>query len=314
MSGIRRQAEHGESSFNHFLNYGRPATILKMQTWRVERGDVVFACLQVRTGDDVPPIQLPVDNSKFLMSRMGRSGWFHSKQTAGGLTFEIYSYRSRILVSVGFSEKFDSLSEFIENEFLDIRHIFITDIMPRLPLASGSTGIVWYPIIDIKRVRAISAKDNSGPDWLGDGVTSFRYRIFDSRSGRIGYARVSRFGTACLGLGYPIVQDIINMVYERVLYPARTGSHPLHGSAERAIAEGLSSFTAPTEMNIYMQKITLNIAVYALAFAIFFGVSQILIPDDAHALIKAAILLGAVLLTWGAGSVVNALRSRAWRR
>lgn len=277
-------------------------------------GEVIFACLQVRATDDVPPIQLPVDNSRFSLVRIDRTGWLESTQLVSDLSFDIYSYRSRMLVRVNASGEYDSLSEFIENEFLDIRYIFIHEVLPRLPLAQGSSRIVWYPIIDIKRVNARKIEGRPDPDWLGDGVSSFRYRIFDSRAGRVGYVRVSRFGTACLGLGYPIVQDVINMVYERVLYPARTGPPLLHGSAERAIAEGLSTFTAPTEMNIYMQKITLSIAVYALMFAVFFGAAQILTPSDSHAVTKAAILLGALVLTWSGGSAVNALRSRTWRQ
>ncbi len=283
-----------------------------MRNWQVRGGHVVFVCLQVRTADNVPPITFPQDASKLTLARIGRTGWLERRETIAGLDFQVFTYRSRTLVRVAATGTYDSLSEFIEDEFLDLRHIFENEVLPQLPLSTGSSGIVWYPVIEIPRhYPAVLARPHD-PSWLGDGVTSYRYRVFDSQAGKVGYVRVSRFGTACIGLGYPIVQDVINLVYERVLYPARTGSSPIHGSAEKAIAEGLSTFTAPTELNIYMQRLTLNLAVYALMFAIFFGMAQILTPDGSAAVLRAIILATSLLLTYVFGSSLNKLRLRSW--
>jgi hypothetical protein len=160
-------------------------------------------------------------------------------------------------------------------------------------------------------------KDNSiyakEAQWLGDGVASFNYRVFDSRAGRAGYVRVSRFSTICIGVGPQIVQDVINLVYERILYPARgSGKILSHGQAEQAMATGLSEYTVPTELNVYMQRLAFSLTTYALLFGIAFATLPILIPNQAPSALVIAAIGGAFAASWFAGRILNYLRSRRW--
>ena len=54
--------------------------------------------------------------------------------------------------------------------------------------------------------------------WQSDGITSFQMRLYDSSQQRAGFVRVSRHLVLCAGIGPRLQQDIVNLIYEKLLY------------------------------------------------------------------------------------------------
>src|SRR5438552_6879167 len=51
--------------------------------------------------------------------------------------------------------------------------------------------------------------------WQSDGITSFYMRLYDSSKGQPGFVRVSHHVVLCAGIGGRLLQDIVNLVYEK---------------------------------------------------------------------------------------------------
>lgn len=114
----------------------------------------------------------------------------------------------------------------------------------------------------LSRVRGVNGP-SSLPEWIGDGVTTFALRAFDSRSNKLGIIRVSRHLTATYDLSRDLVADVIGLIYEKILY----GSYPTGSAEVFALLDALSAYVLPAELNLYLHRIAVRLAVFGVVIA-----------------------------------------------
>jgi hypothetical protein len=112
--------------------------------------------------------------------------------------------------------------------------------------------------------------------WIGDGVSSFFCRVYDSGTGQQAVIRASRHAILAAGVSGRLYQELINLAIEKMLYPAfeqelkrRVSPKHIFGATEAetfAFIEGLARYSIPTENSVYMQR---RFAALAVFFAVF---------------------------------------------
>lgn len=107
----------------------------------------------------------------------------------------------------------------------------------------------------------------ASPDWVGDGLTTFALRAFDSRRNRSGVIRISRHLTICYGLTDELTTDVNNLIYEKILY----GGWPTSADDIFGLMDALGKYVLPTELSLYTHRIASKLATYAVAIGILFS-------------------------------------------
>ncbi|WP_427928549.1 hypothetical protein [Agrobacterium cavarae] len=95
-------------------------------------------------------------------------------------------------------------------------------------------------------------------EYINDGLTSFYTRIYDSDIGEVAIVRISRHITVVYGLGGTLMQDIINLIYDDLLY-----SEKIEASNVFDLYDSMNKYILPLEINLFVQKLFYGLALFA---------------------------------------------------
>ncbi len=140
-------------------------------------------------------------------------------------------------------------------------------------------------------------------NFINEGITSFNYRLHNSKSGKLGVLRISRHILICCGLNTFIEQEAINSCYENLLIK-KEGK--IDSDDVFKFMESLNRFAVSGEENSFLQILAIKITII---FAVFTSAAQIvdyLTADTRFKIIAQIVLL---LLIYPAFRLMNWLFS-----
>lgn len=94
--------------------------------------------------------------------------------------------------------------------------------------------------------------------FIGEPVTSFNYRVFNSDTGKLGVIRISRHILVCCGLNNYLLQESINSCYENLLIENRD----IISDDVFRFMDSIEKFSISSEENIYLQELSIKVAVF----------------------------------------------------
>lgn len=260
-----------------------------MQEWNLKRPYICFACFLITPTEELFDITREKLGQAFHY--LGKTGAWHICETQHGCKrFLLACYRFRILVF--YDPKIPqaiSTDAFIRDVFLPTLNNDVPVILDRLHALFGSeiVDIYYYSIVispefDLKQRSSPAPLSQYSKDitWVDDGITTFYYRIFDSSANRAGFIRVSKWLTISYGLGDNIVRELLNLVYEKIIYSMRKrGScEVILGDDEFALLDGLARYTVPTELNLFLQGLAIKVSIYIASLGILLAVLGSIAP------------------------------------
>lgn len=183
----------------------------------------------------------------------------------------LYLYRRRALLDINLSglhfSDLDSAIRYSVDSDLRRRVVaFIRDIIEPCP---NSEAMRMMPIL----ISDFVTRPGRTADWIGDGATSFHFRMYDASRGHQALVRVSRHIIVVAGAGGRLVQEVVNLVYEKILYKS-----PKSVSDESVFAflDGLARYTVPTENSIFLQREFARLGVFLASVQVLVGVWGVL--------------------------------------
>jgi hypothetical protein len=155
-------------------------------------------------------------------------------------TWQISAYRKRINFSTRIrsgprdSDKIEREIFALIKQFPQVREHFEN----WLSSLESSPKFVYFPLTSVwdyriapnfweralHRLKPLACRSRSGDSvpsngWLTDRTTTFSYRLFDSsRPHKSVYVRISRHVVICYGVSTPVLQEVFNLIHERILY------------------------------------------------------------------------------------------------
>lgn len=227
-------------------------------------------CLAITpsSAPDLPEYKFHIDVTEYE-----RSGpWRVSQIKIGTRTFIIYLYRKRAIISWEVPKeqkkklsKIDDLIRFYLSELA-------TDMRAALQKGVDADNVTWrcMPLL----ATDLTMDRINRQQWQSDGVTSFQMRLYDSSKQRAGFVRISRHLVLCAGIGPRLQQDIVNLIYEKLLYYS-----PIDTERVFSFIDGLSRYVLPSELNIFLQGAVARLTVVFSVSAIVIAILQIFIAD-----------------------------------
>lgn len=180
----------------------------------------------------------------------------------------IHLYRKRIILTLNPAAKITGLNDTLLGglEFSSVAKEVI-DEFGKLLHQFENISVRAYPLVrcgKLQKSALFSAKSNDS-DYINDGLTSFYTRIYDSDLGEIAIVRISRHITVVYGLGDTLIQDIINLIYDDMLYSETITSENVFD-----LYDSMNKYILPLEINLFVQKLFYGLAIFA-AFAAAFA-------------------------------------------
>lgn len=121
-----------------------------------------------------------------------------------------------------------------------------------------------YRFAFIDRIRFKDGKSFS--NIINEGITTFNIRINDS-TGNTGLVRISTHILLCAGIKGHVLQEVINMCYEKML----TFDEEVSAQKVFSFLDGLSRFTIPSEENRFLQKAVVKVTLVLTLVPILFN-------------------------------------------
>jgi hypothetical protein len=240
----------------------------RVSAWHIKPKSVNLVCLAITSPDapDLPEYNFHIDATEY-----SRSGpWRVSQIEVGTRIFSIYLYRKRAIISWEIpkeqKKKLSKIDDFIRFYLSELA----ADMRIALKKCIDADDVTWrcMPLL----VTDLTIDRTNRQQWQSDGVTSFQLRLYDSSTQRAGFVRISRHVILCAGIGPRLQQDVVNLIYEKLLY------YPLIDT-ERVFAfiDGLSRYVLPSELNIFLQGAVARLTVVFSVSAIVIAILQIFI-------------------------------------
>ena len=183
----------------------------------------------------------------------------------------LYLYRRRAILAIDLTDQqFGSLDSAIRYAVdADLRRrvaIFLRDTIEPCP---DSDAMRMVPVL----TTDFTVRASRSTHWIGDGATSFHFRMYDASRGHQALVRVSRHIIVVAGAGGRLLQEIINLVYEKILYQS---AGPVPDESVFAFLDGLARYTVPTENSIFLQREFARLGVFLASVQILVGVWGVL--------------------------------------
>ncbi len=269
-----------------------------MRFWVSDSAEVIFVCLQRRSALESPGEPMLPEGVDWEMTPIDSTGWSRCTQQTSVATYDIYAYKSRVFVRTQLNIEASSLTGLLDNHVKTVLADFKANVWPLLPKVKDSVGLHYLPVVNIPRLVKNSFYEDQSPEWMGDRVSTYTHRVYDSHTRKVGYIRVSRFTVACVGLSVELLQDVFNVIYERVLYPARGEQElPTGGLIERNFASGLAEQITPVEVGIFTSRSSAKIAVAGVLLAILaLPIPVILLLPYDHVVLIAGVYIAALAI------------------
>lgn len=196
-----------------------------------------------------------------------------------GIYFAIYRKRFFVyhFVDIKKGDSVDSVIRLsIENtdKYIEV----IEDILP------DNLRFRTYRIAFIDKIRF--KRSRRGDDIIDEGITTFNMRINDS-DGNAGMVRISTHLLLCAGLKGNVLQEAINMCYEKML----TFDEDVNAEKVFDFLSGLSRFTIPSEENRFLQKAVVKVTILLTIMPVLF---ELVYHAEFSLTIKLSIILGII--------------------
>lgn len=194
-------------------------------------------------------------DDRFEDSTSGEGVWRQFAVLQNDIPVSIYVYRRRLIAEI-------SVPPEVRNEKSSLR----LDSSIRWAVDSSAADTIWgavlqlIPSLNVELTTSIpmlladyKPKRHELVRWQSDGATTFMLRMYDSVIGRQAVVRVSRHLVAVLGGSGRLRQEVVNLIYEKVLY-SDPGTGGVAKESVFAFIDGLSRYTVPTENNVFLQR------------------------------------------------------------
>ena len=161
----------------------------------------------------------------------------------------VHLYRRRAIVEFDLSNcHFDFLDNAIRYSVsTSLREAVYTTLASLLAPIPSRDEIKLIPIL----VSDLASRGRETEGWISDGATSFHFRMYDASEQRQALVRVSRHLILVAGAGGRVLQEVVNLVYEKILYPSGSS---ISTEAVFTFLDGLARYTVPTENSVFLQR------------------------------------------------------------
>ena len=198
---------------------------------------------------------------------MGKVGSWTVYRASDGTVFAIYQKRLIIAFDVHLQQRVTT-RQLLDHFRTSLPEMDKLRAQIREALGEDVTTIYAFPLLCAKthtttHIDKACSQIARSWSWLDEGITTFLYRVFDSKTNRVGYVRVSRHQILCAGLSDHIVQDVVNLTYEKFLYKMEEkGEESLSVEDVQSFLDGLSKYTIPTELNVSMSQLNIKMLIF----------------------------------------------------
>lgn len=133
--------------------------------------------------------------------------------------------------------------------------------------------------------------------WISEGTTSFHFRMYDASIERQALVRVSRHIIVIAGAGARIRQEVVNLVYEKILYKS---DGQIDDELVFSFLDGLARYTIPTENSIFLQREFGRLALFLATVQVLVGIWAAVAASTRTLVLVLSIslLIAAVVLTY----------------
>lgn len=244
----------------------------------------ILGCLHTPSTKILPEFHEQIEKQIPLKAKVG--AW--RVYNLGG-DVELFIYRKRFIVCRRIDLKDEPMDERIRTT-LGVKDHWLRRVQELLPLEDE----LKYTLLPFVFTDQVEFDEQN--DWIGDGITSFNYRIYDSDTERAGVVRISRHMLVCAGLSDAVLQDVVNLTYEKLLNVPKAIEH----ADVFNFVDGLSRYTLPSELNIYIQKAVLRAAIFTAVITLSVSLISTMVslgPTDGWgALLKLALIPATLLV------------------
>lgn len=182
-------------------------------------------------------------NDNYIMENCWASFILENK-----MTFSLYRKRFILYKDISIknikSSNLDGIIRFCMLSFSDWKKCVI-DLLP----ANVKINALSFAFIEKFSVKASES-------YINEGITSFNYRIFNPDTGKTALIRISKHILVGCGLSGHLIQDVINMCYEKLL----DKNEEINSSDVFSFLDGLCGYTLPNEQNFFIQGLAVKIA------------------------------------------------------
>ncbi len=179
----------------------------------------------------------------------------------------VHLYRRRAIVEFDLATRqFDLLDDAIRYSVsAPLRESVYATLASVLAPIPDSDKMKMIPLL----VSDLESGGRRSEGWIGDGATSFHFRMYDASEQRQALVRVSRHIIVVAGAGGRVLQEIANLVYEKMLYAQGAD---ISNDAVFAFLDGLARYTVPTENSVFLQREFARLGVLLASVQVLVGV------------------------------------------
>jgi hypothetical protein len=212
-------------------------------------------------------------------SSVERTPWMVCQSTERP-DIKVYLYRRRAIVEFDLSTcHFDFLDNAIRYSVsTSLREATYTTLASVLVPIPKRDDIKLIPIL----VSDFESPGRGSEGWIGDGATSFSFRMYDASEERQALVRVSRHLIVVAGAGGRVLQEVVNLVYEKMLY---TPGASISKDSVFAFLDGLARYTVPTENSVFLQREFARLGMLLATVQVLVGVWAVVAGGKSYAFI-----------------------------
>lgn len=218
----------------------------------------------------------------------------------------LYIYRRRAIVRFDLREhRFVSADDAIRWSVKPaVKSEALSLLTENLTAPLAADGIKSIPIL----IAGLDTSRDATSDIIGDGVTSFHFRLYDASASAQAIVRVSRHLVMVAGAGGRVVQEVVNLAYEKLLYDS---SPTISTDAVFAFLDGLARYTIPTENSVFLQREFARLALFLATVQVIVGVWAVIATQWSQPFIYSA--FGMLALIVASYVTVRRLKLVHWR-
>jgi hypothetical protein len=219
----------------------------------------------------------------------------------------VYLYRRRAIVEFDLSVRsFDFLDDAIRYSVsVSLREAVYATLVSMLAPAPGKDGMKLIPIL----VSDLESRRREKEGWIGDGATSFHFRMYDASEQRQALVRVSRHVILVAGAGGRMLQEVVNLAYEKILY---TPGAVISNDSVFAFLDGLARYTVPTENSVFLQREFARLGVLLATVQVLVGIWAVIASGKSPEFIGLSVPV-LMVIAFCTYLVVRRLRLVIWR-
>ncbi|MGC1649017.1 MAG: hypothetical protein WA741_24615 [Candidatus Sulfotelmatobacter sp.] len=208
-----------------------------------------------------------------------RTPWMVCQSTARP-DIRVHLYRRRAIVEFDLSaHHFDFLDDAIRHSVSSaLREAMYTTLASVLVPIPKRDEMKLIPIL----VSDLESRGRESEGWIGDGATSFHFRMYDASEERQALVRVSRHLIIVAGAGGRVLQEVVNLAYEKMLYAPDAS---ISNDAVFAFLDGLARYTVPTENTVFLQREFARLGVLLATVQIVVGIWAVVAGGKSSAFI-----------------------------